>query len=112
MIRNRILIHYLLVICIGLMPLVGSGAEAGGHADHVTTGLVDCHSAERLHDPVCDSENCQPAAHACAAYFCAGFIPENTLHAGGRKPGTSGFIPAAVAFNSYPAGSIYRPPIS
>ena len=112
MIRNRNLIHYLLVICILSMPVFGAVSAETLLTDHASMGCVDCSAGEPAIEPACKNDHCVPAAHACGVYYCAGFIPENPFRVPGREFETAGFVPGASAFGSYLAESIYRPPIS
>ena len=112
MARNRKLIHCLLILSIGFMPVFGLGAADMQHLDHASTGCFDCDPTEMAVDLSCDSEGCLTAAHTCGANFSTGFIPENTGSINNQLSRLVNKLSVESIFRSHLAESIYRPPIS
>jgi len=112
MARNRKLIHCLMILCIGLMPVFSLSASELQHVDHASSGCLDCNPIEMAIDLSCGGEDCVPSAHACGANFCAGFVPENAVSAISQSVRLINSPPVETSFRSHLAESIYRPPIS
>ena len=109
---RRKLIHYLLILSIGLLPAAIIAADEVQHTDAMSTGSVDCDPAKKAVDPSCDNESCLFVAHGCGANSGAVFIASNLF---GEVNHFSRFIKHPldkVGFWSRRAESIYRPPIA
>ncbi len=112
MILKRNLIHYLLILCIGLVPAIGLGAGGMQHMDHGSAGCPGCEHMEMTPDSTCDSGACLAATHTCGANLAAGLIPQPASSLDGYLLQTVVRTAGDSGPGSHWPESIYRPPIS
>lgn len=109
---RRKLIHYLLILSIGLLPAAVIAADEVQHTDAMSTSSVGCDPAKKAVDLSCDNESCLLVAHCCGANSGAVFVASNLF---GELNQFSRFTKHPlhkVGFRSRRAESIYRPPIA
>jgi hypothetical protein len=112
MVCKRKLIHYLLILSIGLMPAFVLASNEMHHMDSMSTSPFDCDSMIKAPDLSCENQSCLSTTHACGANSGIGFIPINISGEFNLLPRSIKNPPDKVSYRSRLAHSIYRPPIA
>jgi len=111
MVCKRKLIHYLLILSIGLMPAFVLASNEMHHMDSMST-TFDCDSKIKAADLSCENQSCLSTTHACGANSGIGFIPINISGEFNQLPRRINHPPDKINYRSRLAHSIYRPPIA
>jgi hypothetical protein len=112
MVYKRKLIHYLLILSIGLMPAFVLASNEMHHMDSMSTSPFDCDSMIKALDLSCENQSCSSIANACGANLGIGFIPVNISGEFNQLPRLINYPPDTISYRSRLAHSIYRPPIA
>ena len=109
---KRKAIHWLLVLCIGLLPALNAGAMSHEHAPAAPLDCVDCDPAGSHHDKSCQERSCASITQHCQANSGLGCLPVVTAFpdASPRQTGNPGRTDALEPQDI--TESIYRPPIT
>ena len=105
-------IHYLLIICLGVLPLGSGYAAAVDHGDTMSDSCGGCDIEQSSGHDSCDGEICLSVAGHCS-FGCG--MPALATQAVEHIPvgvGLSARPLFELRFNSRFIFSIYRPPIS
>ena len=104
-------IHYLLIICVGLLPLASSYAAYVDHSDFMSENCDNCDMSHTTGQGSCDGVICMSVAGLCGFGFGAML---NSAPVVKRNPEVA-YMPgrdmSAARYHSHLAFSIYRPPI-
>jgi hypothetical protein len=112
MVCKRKLIHYLLILSIGLMPAFVLASNEMHHMDSMSTSPFDCDSMIKAFDLSCENQSCSSMTNACGANSGTGFIPINISGEYNQLPRPINQPPDKIGYRSRLAHSIYRPPIA
>ena len=109
---KRKLLHYLLILSLGLMPATVLAMDEMQHMDTMSTGSTNCEQMTKLANFSCGHESCMSMAHVCGANFSSGFIPASFLGDSNRLRHPVNYLPDEIRYRSRLDDSIYRPPIA
>jgi hypothetical protein len=112
MIHNRRRIHYLLIVCIALTPMLNVDAFAAGHMAPMSTTDTGCDMHGSADHGFCDNTHCLLLTGACGAHGSAGYLPEIAELPNLISPLVENRPCGTTRFRSQLVSSIYRPPIS
>jgi len=112
MANKRYLIHWLLALCIGLLPTLNAGAMSLDNPAPVPMDCLDCGMVGMNHDNACQDQNCTSIYHSCQAHSGANFLPVAAVFesASTRQMGNPDRSDAASLQDM--TDPIYRPPIA
>ena len=79
MVRNRYFIHFLLALCIGLVPVLDAAAASAGHSDPMPMDCIDCDPGEFVHDGACENQDCSTIVQSCGSLTGASYLPVSSL---------------------------------
>ena len=108
--RIRI-IHYLLIICIGLLPCASSYAAYVDHGDLMSENCGNCDMSHTTGQGSCDGEICMFVAGLCGFGFGAMMNSATVVNRNPEAARLSGRDMSEARYHSHLAFSIYRPPI-
>ena len=109
---HRTKIHFLLVICIGLLPVFNLSASEISHQHSMPMECVDCDSMVMSPESSCIGEICPSISPLCATQVFAGFLPALIAEPGDLAFRSIMRPPIEHRFKSRTLRAIYRPPIS
>lgn len=106
------LIHCLLALCVGLLPVLNANAMSVEHSASGPMDCLDCDPVEMNMDKFCGDQECDSLTQSCASHTCVIYLPtsasfENVYIAqsGDPKRYVSDYRRRAT-------DPIYRPPIA
>ena len=106
------LLHSLLILAIGLMPVAVLSMDDMHHMNPLSAGSTDCEQMAMATDPSCDHESCVSMGHVCGANSATGFITESLLGDINPLPETVKHSQGDIRYRLRLKDSIYRPPIA
>jgi len=112
MLHNKSCIHFLLIICIVMAPMLTADAFAAGHMASISTTNIGCDMHGNGNHRFCDNTHCLLLTGACGAHASAGYLPEIPRLDDSMSPRVENRPLGTTRFRSHLVSSIYRPPIS
>jgi hypothetical protein len=110
MIHNKSMIHYLLIICIAMAPVLTVDASAAGHMESMSTDHIDCDMNGGAGHGHCDNTRCMLSSGVCGTH-ASGYIAALSWMPTPVLPFVENHPSSASRFRSRLVSSIYRPPI-
>ena len=110
--RNKTLLSFLLMLCIGLAPVQVFAAGESGQMDSMPQGCVDCDMHEDGGKASCDEPHCLMSAEYCGSHNVASIL-QRPLTSPVPSLSLIGYRQFEVSrYRSRQNFSIYRPPIA
>ena len=112
MTNNKTALLFLLMFCIGMLPLQNLNA---GTVDHMESMLLDCANCDK-DDGVargsCDNAQCILSAGFCGTQNITSFLSKSLRAPMPRQSLASSWRPVKSQYRSHLDFAIYRPPIA
>ena len=110
-IKNH-LIHCLLALCIGLLPVLNASAMSIEHSVSMTMDCIDCDPAEMNHDSPCKNQDCNSITLSCGSHASANYLPPSPLVENVPEMQINGLSRYNPDYRPGVNDTIYRPPIA
>ena len=106
------LLHCLLAICLGLLPVLSGGGASFEHAANAPMDCADCGPMDMDHGGLCQHQDCGSRTQSCQSSSAASCLPASAAvaTAPGRLVGSPDRSDAPGLREM--DDSIYRPPIT
>lgn len=112
MLNKKHLIHCLLAVCIGLLPMLSAGAMSVEHMDSVAMDCPDCAPVERHLDSGCEDHECSYVGQHCGYHTCASYLHVSPLVENIPVTQVNDLPRYDSSYRQAITDQIYRPPIA
>jgi len=109
---KKYLIHCMLAICIGLLPVLNASAMSVEHSDSMTMDCIDCDPVEMNHDSPCKSQDCNSITQSCGSHTSANYLPPSPLVEHVPEVQINSLSRYDSDYRQGVTDQIYRPPIA
>ena len=109
---KKYLIHCLLALCIGLLPVLNASAMSVDHSGTMPMDCADCGPVEMSNDSPCKNHDCNSNPESCGSHNSVNYLPPSPLVEslpGRQINGLSRYDPD---YRPGVSDRIYRPPIA
>ena len=112
MANKKYLIHWLLALCIGLLPAMNVSAMSVGDPADMPMECLDCGPVEMNHGSTCQDPGCSVISQSCQSHSAANYLPASTVFESGLTRYIGNPRRSVTVSLQDIADSIYRPPIA
>ncbi len=112
MANKKYLIHWLLALCIGLLPALNVSAMSVDNPAPMPMDCVDCGMPDMNHDNSCQDQGCSSIFQSCQAHSGATYLPVAGVFESASTRETGNPDRSGTASLPDLADPIYRPPIA
>lgn len=109
---KKYLIHCMLALCIGLLPVLNAGAMNVEYSDTMLMDCIDCDPAEMNHDSSCKNQDCNSVTQSCGSHTSANYLPPSPLVDNIPEVQINGPGQYNPDYQPGVNDTIYRPPIA
>jgi len=109
---KKYLIHCLLALCIGLLPVLNASAMSVEHPACMPMDCFDCDPVELELDGSCENQDCNSITQSCGSHTSANYLPASSLVEYVPFEHINALSRYDSDYRQYVTDQIYRPPIS
>lgn len=112
MANKRYLIHWLLALCIGLLPALNVGAMSVDNPAPMPPDCLDCGPVGMHHDNACKDQGCASISQSCQSHSGANYLPVAAVFESASTRHMENPDRSDAAILQDMTDPIYRPPIA
>ena len=109
---KKYLIHCMLALCIGLLPVLNASAMSVEHSDSMLMDCIDCDPVEMDFDSHCKNQDCNSITQSCGSHTSANYLPPSPLVEHVPEVQINGLSRYDSDYRPGVNDTIYRPPIA